>query len=223
MALETAVSDAFTDTNGTDLASHTPEADLESGGWVHVRTSGDSIDIQSNKAEGNLTASSAEWYVIDAGADPATVRVEVTIPKTSGTELSYVIIRSDGTTWGAGTLDGYFLLMGPSVFDIYEVTNASATLRASATSPTVTPGSTYTVTIVDCSNKLTAVGSGAGCAIEYSTSLYSGNQYVGVGLFITGTITAQGKFDNFQVDRCEASGGAIVNQGLHAIESGITA
>lgn len=123
--LEPIVLDLFTDTNGTALASHSPDVDTEAGGWSALLGT---PEIQSNKLTTD-TPSTLGYGYIEAGTSDVVMYATVNFSASSPTKAGAFVCRVVDS-------DNYWLLQitapqtGKEV-TIYDKTGGSFTLRAS--------------------------------------------------------------------------------------------
>jgi hypothetical protein len=122
------VSDSFTDINGTDLTSHTPEI----GGPYVKKTitgaGGFALQVQSNEAK-SVSGSGAAGYVIDVGV--ARTRTQVQTKLSPTTAATAIIFRA---VVNGAFLDNFFAQVNKSTskIEIYEQLSGSFFLRASS-------------------------------------------------------------------------------------------
>jgi len=149
------VRDLFEDTDGTLLTSHTPNTDVESGGWSN--NSG-SIEIVSNNAEEDAYTTSIS--TIDSGKSDVVITANGQIYK-SGTAPSSsggVVLRfSDTSNYWVCRVSTY--ATNPYTWAILEMNGGSLTSRASQQG--VTGGVNKLV-----SNEMIITASGSGIRFE---------------------------------------------------------
>jgi hypothetical protein len=85
--------DTFTDTNGTALTSHT----MDTGpGWTSLEGSASPVQIQSNKAQSQVTGAAAYQYVAESGDADVLIECTFTLGAagTAGGHYAQIIFRS---------------------------------------------------------------------------------------------------------------------------------
>lgn len=136
--MTTQVSDTFTDTNGTAIASHTPDVDVVGGGWTEVI--GTDWTIQSNTANTTTLDGTAS---IDCGAADINLSCEA-----DSNALSSAEIQSAGLCARLSDANNFWAIIINDIgntFRISEKNGGTYTTRASA-SVTINGGTFYTLT-----------------------------------------------------------------------------
>ena len=99
------VVDNFTDSDSTNLTAHTPDTDVEGGGWIQYSAA--AIEVQLNKAAA-IGGIQDRFYGINAGiADEVSVEGTLQTPGGSSRNVSLVLSLSDGDNSIYGELDQF--------------------------------------------------------------------------------------------------------------------
>lgn len=148
-------SDAFTDTDTTELESHTPNLPNGDSTWDVLGTSAE-WTIVSNQLERDISASTADLAVIGIGvADCRVTAVNVRIDFTSGTHTAGIIFRySDSNNYWK-----YEIYSGGGSRLIKVVSGSPTTVDSDTF--TFTSGATADMQVCMCGNSILA-GSGFG-------------------------------------------------------------
>jgi len=188
----TLLSDTFTDTNGTALASHTMDV---GPGWTAL--SGTWQINASNQATETAQAGVEYHCTSDAGQADVTAQVDVTTPTQGSGNCSCGLYCR-----GSDQNNGWDVIIerdaGSYFLGIYERVSGTSTLRASTTL-SFTVGTTHTIRAVLSGNSITATVDGANTT-SYSPA--SSNQAVtkfGLENYCDGSNYGPALFDNFLV------------------------
>lgn len=150
---DTQVSDSFTDTNGTGLASHTPDTDVEGGGWTD---SGGDFDIQSNQASTNSATTGGVFAGIDGGGIGDGI---LSADLTPGANGGFSSFNRVGLRFRASSGDNsQWLVRVDEVNDLFELVKLDGVGNPSvidSASVTINSATTYTVEVTFCGNDIT--------------------------------------------------------------------
>lgn len=176
--------DEFTDTNATAIGDHTPDKDIEAGGWTATRGTG--FTIQSNSLDCNGAAD--QITEIDSGV--AAVKSIVGTLIAGG--YAGAIARDDGTATLAGWLGSS--VPGDNKLIIFEM-NGAYVERASY-SQVHTPGDSFTNFELRCTGDTITLHDNGTQRVTYSSSTFNTQTYCGVfGYGEDGTAN----YDNYSV------------------------
>lgn len=189
------VEDTFTDTNGTGIASHTPDTDTPGNGWVEY--TGQTLEIQSNKVE---AIGSIHNAFIDLNATATYAEAEFgSIPDSAS--VWGIWLRSylaSGSEPQSGTYYGYRVCIenanssNPNLI-IQRWNGSTSTLATTAlTGEGPLTGETWTLKVWSDSDKVYGeiTLNGTDYNVEYSTTEYNDKTYVGLRLIGANTLTA---------------------------------
>jgi hypothetical protein len=154
------VQDSFNDPNGTSLDAHTPDVDVEGGGWIEWAD----YEIQSNRAVANGGQYSA---VIDAGESDVIVTATMRTDFAGGREVGLVVRASDNTHY-------WMVQLRPTdnKFWLLERNGGSYTERASSTSVAINIGTEYEV-VVRCDGQTITATMDGGNEISYASASFN--------------------------------------------------
>lgn len=177
--------DTFTDTDTTNILSHTPDTDAAGNGWVG--DGGGSCDwaISGNRL---FVGTYSGFPVINVGISDYVVSAKIKLQATSSSVMRAIMLRNTTDTWAGST--GYCagILYNGNKLRIARVQNGAA-LAETAFTPT--PGVDYTLTVT-CSGSTITAAIGA-TSVELTGADTTGS-YVGLGGRYTGD-----SFDDFTV------------------------
>ena len=172
----TYVHDTFTDSDNTDLESHTPDIDVIGGGW-NVDVNPTTWEVISNKSAFPAAAvGTADHAVIDCGQSDIIVTADITFSSDQGPGYEGLILRANSSTPFA---DHWIAIhhLAKGKFVISERTSSTFTDRAEiAWSPSA--GSTYTFKFVASGTSLIATIDD-GFEINYTSSQHQANTLIG--------------------------------------------
>lgn len=160
--------DSFTDTNGTALASHTPDLDTPGSAWKDQSSAGLSAVINNpgNSVEFNYGGNPGGFLVeIDSGAKDATVQLTMYFPSASGnttSDMDVVFRYQDSGNY-------IIVVLGPGAggLKIYQQVSGSFTQLA-ATAFTVTLDVNWTLVATIIGNKVTGTVLQNGKTVSYT-------------------------------------------------------
>lgn len=188
------VVDAFTGTNGTAIPSHSPDTDVQGGGWAlqPLRTSlapatSGSVQIQSNEYQ---ITTSFNGCVIDLGVADFVADVDWIIGGTSGQRCDIV------GNWSTTGDHNRFNIREPNDdVQYYELVGDVQTQVGSTVATTFNTGTTYAMRVRFAGTKKTLFKDFAQLLQVTSTANSSGTK---MGLFAS-SIGTNARFDNLRV------------------------
>lgn len=199
--MSTLILDQFTDTNGTDLGSHTiGPTNTPSTSWTK-RSGSDALTgastqvmtIQSNACQSNNTGGAAQ-YSLDAGQADVTISADFNVSSaSSGQKCGILFRRQDGNNWWTAQYEN-----SSGKIYIFEISGGSATQR-----DVQTPGasSTFTMTVTLSGNSID-VTIGGGVHATYSSSDFATATQHGLRCDNNLNMT----YDNFTISVADAGG-----------------
>ena len=154
------VLDNFTDTNGTSLDAHTPDTDVEAGGWTEQAGQ---TEIQTNQAR-PASDGVNHFSTIESGISEVLITATVSVSQDTVNDVEGIIGRwSDASNfWFVG------ITAQANLFRIFERNGGSNIERASA-SVTIGASTPYEITATFNSTTITAQLDG-GNEISYSSA-----------------------------------------------------
>ena len=180
------IQDAFTDTNGTGLASHTISPTNTVGAAWTVPSG--TVDIQSNRARATTVAGYG-WGILDSSHADGTISVVV---RREDTDELYLVFRyTDTSNWW-----GLAWNSADSTVRLYKVVGGSASEPFGSTTKTFTINTDYTMQVVLSGNSISATIDG-GSTLGGSDSFNASATRHG---FIAGVTTNAGLFDDWTMD-----------------------
>lgn len=194
------VVDTFTDSNGVDIDAHTPDTDVEAGGWSHYKIVGapttetsatsdaNAVEIQSNALEIDV---SQHLSHIDVGQTDYVLEFDWVIGASSGHRLKIPIRWVD-----ASNLYWWNLREPNDDIAFYQVVaGVQSTIGAAATAETFNTSTTYRIKIVvsGTSTELFIDGVSKG---SRTMTTHAGGTHIGLG---SAGITQPIRFDNLRI------------------------
>jgi hypothetical protein len=207
--MATLVLDTFTDTNSTSLLSHTPDTDVEAGGWVGPSSV---FTIQSNQLQFTSGSGYDWWASIDAGSNDDVVLTVTHVSSTGDWNGIYVGGTSAPTTGGTGnwpTGGGGIEADIGLAYTLYERHSGGNTQRDINTSVIPTSGSEAWKVEVTTTSITFYVDDEEVLSYSPGGSLTFDGTHYGIKIGSAGTSV----FDNFQVAEADAGSNITATKG----------
>lgn len=187
----TLVSDTFTDTDGTSLATHTiAPINVPGTAWT-LNNFGFAINSNMANPTGGYNLAPNAIATVDAGQADVTVTVQVVFNHNNVTDSGIVCRYVDNNNFWIATLN-----ISNGTFSIYERLAGSFVLRVQA-SLTVTIGTTYTIQMIASGSSLSATVNG-GSGLAWSSTDFQTATRHGIRTADNSSSTAN-TFDNFTI------------------------